>query len=132
MPLSRISVPQHLALSQVRALAAAVQTGLVDTCKVPSDDCFQLINRFAADDMMLNPTFGGMARTNDASIVEITLLQGRSDDQKRALYRCVTDLAVVAGFKADDIMMALTENATIDWTLGRGQSFEGHKQPGPN
>ena len=127
MPLTKISVPQYLAASRVRALADAVQTGLVSTCNVPSDDCFQLINRFAADDMVLNPTFGGMARTNDASVVEITLLQGRSDDQKRALYRCVTDLAVVAGFKADDIMMALTENAAIDWTLGQGQSFQGHK-----
>lgn len=127
MPLTKISVPQHLAPTRVRALADAVQTGLVNTCKVPSDDCFQLINRFALGDMILNPTFGGMERTEDASIVEITLLQGRSEDQKRALYRCVTDLAVVAGFKADDIMMALTENATIDWTLGRGQSFEGHK-----
>lgn len=127
MPLTKISVPQHLAQSRVRALADAVQTGLVSTCKVPSDDCFQLINRFALGDTILNPTFGGMERTADASIVEITLLGGRSDDQKRALYRCVTDLAVVAGFKADDIMMALTENAATDWTLGRGQSFEGHK-----
>lgn len=127
MPLTRLSVPQHLPATQVRALADAVQTGLVSTCKVPEDDRFQLINRFAADDMILNPTFGGMARTADASIVEITFLEGRSNDQKRALYRCVTDLAVLAGFKEDDIMIALSENAPIDWTVGRGQSFEGHK-----
>ena len=126
MPLSRISVPGHLPASQIRALANAVQAGLVATCKVPVDDCFQLLHRFEAEDMILNPTFGGMERTRDASIVEITFLQGRSDDQKRALYRCVTDLAVVAGFKADDIMMALTENAPIDWTLGQGQAFKGH------
>ena len=127
MPLTRISVPEHLPASQVRALANAVQTGLVSTCKVPDDDRFQLINRFASDDMILNPTFGGMARTVSASIVEITFLQGRSDDQKRALFRSVSDAAVLAGFKADDIMIALTENAPIDWTLGRGQAFEGHK-----
>lgn len=127
MPLTRISVPQHLPISQIRALADAVQTGLVSTCNVPVDDCFQLINRFAADDMLLNPTFGGMNRTKDASIVDITFLQGRSDDQKRALYRCVTDLAVLAGFKADDIMIALLENAAIDWTVGQGRAFEGHK-----
>ena len=127
MPLTRISVPQHLAPNQVRALADAVQTGLVSTCKVPADDCFQLVNRYEAGDMILNPTFGGVERTKDASIVEITLLQGRSDDQKRALYRSVTDLAVIAGFKADDIMMGLIENTAIDWTLGKGQSFHGHK-----
>lgn len=102
--------------------------GLVSTCNVPEDDRFQLINRFEPDHMILNPTFGGMARTQDASIVDIMFLHGRSDDQKRALYRRVNDLAVTAGFKADDIMMALSENAPIDWTVGRGHSFEGHKQ----
>lgn len=128
MPLTRISVPHHLAPRQTRALADAVHEGLVSTCNVPEDDRFQLINRFEPDHMILNPTFGGMARTQDASIVDIMFLHGRSDDQKRALYRRVNDLAVTAGFKADDIMMALSENAPIDWTVGRGHSFEGHKQ----
>lgn len=126
MPLTRLSVPTHLPLVQVKALADAVQTGLVSTCNVPVDDCFQLITRFDARDKNLNPTFGGMQRTAGACIVEITLLQGRTDEQKRALYRCVTDEAVAAGFKADDIMMALTENAAIDWTLGCGLAFTGH------
>jgi phenylpyruvate tautomerase PptA (4-oxalocrotonate tautomerase family) len=126
MPLTRISVPQHLPARQVRALADAVQAGLVSTCKVPVDDRFQLVSRFEADNMILNPTLGGMARTADACIVEITFLQGRTDAHKRALYRCVTDQAVAAGFKADDIMIALTENAPIDWTLGQGQAFKGH------
>ena len=123
MPLTRLSVPQHLAPSQVRALAEAVQTGLVQACKVPVDDCFQLITRFAADDMNLNPSFGNMARTRDASVVEITFLQGRTDEQKRALYRRVTDEAVAAGYKSDDIMIALTENAPVDWTLGQGLAW---------
>lgn len=76
--------------------------------------------------MILNPTFGGMARTADASIVDITFLQGRSSDQKRALYRFVTDLAVRAGFEAYDIMIAFTVNAPIDWTLGQERAFEEH------
>ena len=109
MPLSRISVPQHLPTSRVLALADAVQAGLVSTCRVPPDDYFQLISRLAVVDMILNPTFGGVARTADASIVEITFLQGRTDDQKRALYRSVTSAAVAAGFKADDIMIALSK-----------------------
>ena len=126
MPLTRISVPQHLLPSQVKALAVAVQTGLVQTCDVPVDDCFQLITRFAAENMNLNSTFGNMARTRDASVVEITFLQGRTDEQKRALYRRVTDDAAAAGYKPDDIMIALTENAPIDWTLGQGLAFTGN------
>ena len=126
MPLTRLSVPKHLPPVQVKALPDAVQTGLVGTCNVLLDDRFQLITRFDARDMILNLTFGGMQRTAGACIVEITLLQGRTDEQKRALYRHVADEAVAAGFKADDIMIALSKNAAIDWTLGRGLAFTGH------
>lgn len=73
--------------------------------------------------MILNPSFSGVARTKDASIVEITFLQGRTDDQKRALYRCVVDEAAAAGYRPDDIMIALTENAPIDWALCQGLAF---------
>lgn len=126
MPLARISIPAHLPPQHVRALADAVHQGLVETCHVPPDDRFQLISRFAADMMLWNPSFPDVTRTADACVVEITFLQGRSDDQKRALYRCVVDLAVAAGFAADDIMLTLTENAPIDWSMGRGEAFMGH------
>lgn len=126
MPLTRISVPAHLSPQQVLALAHAVHTGLVSTCGVPDDDRFQLISRFAPDMMLLNATFPNVTRTANACVVDITFLEGRTDDQKRALYRYVADAAVSAGFVADDIMVALTENSTIDWSLGRGESFAGH------
>ncbi|OOG46589.1 tautomerase family protein [Polaromonas sp. A23] len=126
MPLARISVPEHLSQEQVRALADAVHEGLVETCKVPADDRFQLISRFQPSAMILNPTFPDVMRTPDASIVEITFLGGRSDDQKRKLYGYVVEKAVAAGFVPDDIMITLTENSPIDWSLGCGRAYDGH------
>lgn len=123
MPLTRISVPAHLSPQHVQALADAVHTGLMSTCNVAEDNHFHLITRFAPEMMFLNPTFGNMTRTTNACIVEITLLRGRSDDQKRALYRCVVDAAVAAGFAADDVMITLIENSPIDWSVGRGEAF---------
>jgi phenylpyruvate tautomerase PptA (4-oxalocrotonate tautomerase family) len=128
MPLTRISVPAHLSPQHVQALADAVHSGLVTTCYVPHNDRFQLITRFAADMMLLDTTFPHMTRTANACVVEITFLQGRTDDQKRALYRYVVDAAVAAGFVADDIMIALTENSPIDWSMGRGEAFAGHSK----
>jgi hypothetical protein len=40
---------------------------------VPANDRFQLVSRFAEQDIIIDPTFPGVARTADASIVEITL-----------------------------------------------------------
>jgi phenylpyruvate tautomerase PptA (4-oxalocrotonate tautomerase family) len=125
MPLTRISIPRHLPTDRAKALAAAVQASLVKTCRVPVDDEFMLITRFDEGDMILNPTFGGMSRTKDASIVEIIFLKGRTDDEKRALYISVNRLAVAAGFQPDDIMLALSENDMIDWSVGRGKAYGG-------
>lgn len=126
MPLARISVPAHLPGELITALADAVHQGLVETCGVPLDDRFQLVSRFQPDAMILNPTFPNVNRSAGASIVEITFLGGRSDGQKRALYARVVALAAGAGFAPDDVMIALTENAAIDWSLGRGQAYSGH------
>ena len=128
MPLTRISAPRHLPQAQVKALADAAQEALVSTCNVPPKDLFQLLARFDAGEMILDPTFGGVNRSQDACIVEITFLQGRTDDQKRALYQKLTALAVQAGFRPDDVMIALVENTRMDWSLGHGVAYADHVQ----
>ncbi|MCK1652081.1 tautomerase family protein [Bradyrhizobium sp. 149] len=129
MPLARISVPAHLALAQIRALADAVHEGLVETCGVPPKDRFQLVSAYAPEMMLIDPTFPDVARTPDALIIEIVLLEGRTVDQKRNLFRRIADRAVRAGFSGDDVMIALTENAPADWSLGRGLGFGDNHAP---
>lgn len=126
MPLTRISVPIHLEPTRARALAEAVQAGLVQTCNVPPDDLFQLVTRFEPHAMILDPAFGGVSRSRDACIVEITFLRGRTDEQKRKLFRHIAEQAVAAGLRGDDVMVALTENAHMDWSLGRGLAYADH------
>lgn len=123
MPLTKICAPKHLPMEKARALAKAVQEALVETCKVPRDDLFQLISRFEADEMIQHPHFGGVARSGDACVVEIVYLAGRTDDQKRALYREISLRAVQAGYRADDVMVALMENTRMDWSLGQGLAY---------
>ena len=50
-------------------------------------------------------------------------LTGRTDDQKRALFRHIADQAVPAGFRTDDLMIALVENSRMDWSLGQGVAY---------
>lgn len=126
MPLTKISAPMHLDLVKVKSLAEIVQDGLVQTCRVPPNDLFQLISRFESEAMVLDPNFGGVTRSRDATIVEVTFLRGRSDDQKRALFKHIVDKAVEIGFRPDDVMIALTENSHMDWSLGMGLAYADH------
>jgi hypothetical protein len=123
MPLTKISAPKHLAFAKVKALADAVQEGLVQTCKVPPEDLFQLIARYESEEMILDATFGGVRRSAEACIAEITFLRGRTDQQKRDLFKHVAARAVTAGFRPDDVMIALTENSHLDWSLGFGIAY---------
>jgi hypothetical protein len=126
MPLTKLSAPRHLAYAKVKALADAVQDGLVQTCNVPPKDLFQIIARYESEEMILDPTFGGVSRSQDACIAEVTFLSGRTDDQKRNLFRHIADKAVAAGFRPDDVMVALTENSRMDWSLGQGVAYADH------
>ena len=125
MPLARISVPAALSPEKVCSLADAVHMGLVATCDVPPKDRFQLVSTFADTHMIIDPHFPNVNRTPEACIVEILFLEGRTADQKTALFRYVADRAVESGFVSDDVMITLTENAPIDWSAGRGESFAG-------
>lgn len=123
MPLTKISVPKRLPITQAKALANAVQDALIKTCNVPEDDLFQLISRFESDEMILHPHFGGVTRSSDACVVEIVYLAGRNDDQKRALFAQIAQAAARAGFSVDDVMVTLIENTRMDWSLGQGLAY---------
>lgn len=92
----------------------------------PPNDLFQVLMRFDVEEIILDPTFGGVNRSRDACIVEITFLQGRTDDQKRRLFSKINAHAVKAEFRADDVIIALTENSRIDWSLGHGVAYADH------
>lgn len=124
MPLIRLTVPDHLPPAPVRALADAVHQALVDCCGVPVADRFILITRLAGQNMLFDPHYPNVTRSADACVVDITLLGGRTPEQKQRLYRHIAAGAQQAGLRADDVLVALSENSAIDWSLGRGLSFE--------
>ena len=123
MPLTRLSVPDHLSAQQVRGLADAVHDALVECCDVPQGDRFQLVSRFERDHLILDPNFGDVQRTADACVIEITFLSGHTDAQKRRLYRDLAARAAGIGLAQDDLVVGLVENGAIDWSLGRGRAY---------
>ena len=123
MPLTRLSVPAHLNARQVRSLANAVHDALVECCDVPQGDRFQLVSRFEREHLILDPNFGDVKRTADACVIEITFLSGRTDAQKRRLYRDLAARAAGIGFAQDDLVVGLVENGAIDWSLGNGRAY---------
>ena len=122
MPLVRIDLPAGQPPEQLAALGDAVHQSLVATFNVPPDDRFQVITEHPAGrGLVVSPGFLGIAHTAQAVIVQITAAAGRSNDQKRALYREIARRAADTGVvSAADVIINLVEVNRVDWSFGSG------------
>lgn len=124
MPFNKIHVPQDLPVQKCREINDLLHDSLVATCAVNPDDYFSVVSRYAPDDMILHPTFLGERDVAETIIIEITLLSGRSDDQKEALYFDVRERLKSIGFPPENSIIYLTENGPIDWSFSQAGSVK--------
>jgi 4-oxalocrotonate tautomerase len=60
-------------------------------------------------------------RTDDLLLIQITLNQGRSVEQKKALYARIAELlAAEAGVRPQDVFVGLVEVPKENWSFGDG------------
>lgn len=121
MPLVHITAPNNLDDARLRMIADGVHRALVEAIGIPEADRFQLVIAHAPEIFSFDPTYLGVAR-QQVVCIEITLVEGRTDDQKRDLYRWVTDNLVAVGIRAEDVFVVLTGNQLSDWSVGNGEA----------
>jgi phenylpyruvate tautomerase PptA (4-oxalocrotonate tautomerase family) len=121
MPLVRISLIKGKAPEHIRAIADGVHHGLSEAFGVPADDRFQLIHQHARDDLIYDPNYLGLHRTDDLVIINIIAGNWRDTAQKKALYRAITDnLVADPGLRPEDVLIVLSPNARDEWSFGNG------------
>ena len=121
MPLVRIALRAGTALADQRAIADQVHQALVETITVPPADRFQLISEFAADQFIYDPAYLNIPRTDQLVVLQITISAGRSVEQKRMLYRRITELlAERPGIRPEDVFINLIEVGKENWSFGQG------------
>jgi hypothetical protein len=62
---------------------------MLETLNAPKDDRFQIITEHPGDDFIVDPNYLGIQRSKDCVIIQLTLNEGRTVDQKRAFYKAV-------------------------------------------
>jgi phenylpyruvate tautomerase PptA (4-oxalocrotonate tautomerase family) len=121
MPLVRISVAASTAPAQRQTIASSVYEAMRETIGIPEGDRFILVTPHGPDEMFIDPGFMGMQRTDRFILVQIFLSQGRTVEQKQALYARIAErLEQAVGVAGDDVMTVLTENTFVDWSFGKG------------
>lgn len=124
MPFNKLHAPQQLPVETCHAINDLLHSSLVETCGVNTEDYFCLVSRYAAEDMILHPTFLGKRDPASTVIIEIALLAGRSDEQKEALFKDVRARLRGINFDPSNSIIFLLENNPIDWSFSEAGSVK--------
>ena len=121
MPFVNIYLRRGKSQEYLHEVANAIHEALVAEANVPQDDRFQVIHQLEPHEMLAHPSYGGVSRSENLVIVQITLNQGRTLEVKKALYAdMVKRLGRAADVRPDDVLISLVEVVKENWSFGNG------------
>ncbi|MGO8794313.1 MAG: tautomerase family protein [Candidatus Sulfotelmatobacter sp.] len=123
MPLVRISLREGKSEEYRKALADGVHRALIEAIEIPSQDRFQVITEHPAGELIYDPSYLGIERTDNIVLVQITMSTGRKPPQKRKLFQRMAEiLEKNPGLRPQDLMVNVVEVAWEDWSFGNGEA----------
>lgn len=121
MPLISVSMRSGKSDAYKQAIFDGLYRALRETFSVPEDDQFMTITEHGETNFRYGATYGGIDRSDDVIFVQISAMNTRTVDQKKALYQRIAELlGDDPGIRVDDIFINLVEGARENWSLGRG------------
>jgi phenylpyruvate tautomerase PptA (4-oxalocrotonate tautomerase family) len=122
MPFVRIDLRKGKDPAYRQEVGRTVHDALVGV-GVPADDRFQVIQEHDADGLVFDAGYLGIHRTGELVVIQITWNEGRTPDQKRALYKAIADgLASRLGLRREDVLVNLVEVKKENWSFGNGEA----------
>jgi phenylpyruvate tautomerase PptA (4-oxalocrotonate tautomerase family) len=123
MPLVRIDLAHGKTEAYRCTVGDVVYDAMVATLNVPANDRFQIIAEHNCGDFVIDRTYLGVRRTDDAIVIQVTLNAGRTVELKRAFYRAVADgLNERLGLRREDVFISLVEVVKENWSFGNGEA----------
>ncbi|MEN4827872.1 MULTISPECIES: tautomerase family protein [unclassified Pseudomonas] len=121
MPLVRIDIRRHPDPTHLQKLGGVVYAALKQTINVPDHDNFQVLTEHDGDRLVYDPQYLGIQRTDGQVFIQITLSEGRTVEQKKALYLAIAEgLNREAGVRMEDVFINLVEVRKENWSFGNG------------
>jgi len=122
MPLLKIYATANRSTAELRAIGDGVHAALVAQANVPADDRFQILSVLEPDHIVAHPSYGGVTRSSDVVIIEITLNAGRTVEVKKNLYADIALQLQKTGVRPDDVLISLVEVTKENWSFGGGRA----------
>jgi 4-oxalocrotonate tautomerase len=121
MPLARISMKRGKPPAYRKAILESLYLAMRETFNVPEGDRFMTISEHDDDDFLYDPGYLGIQRSDDLVMIQITVSNTRTVEQKQQLYRRIVErLTESPGLRAEDIFINLVEVLPENWSFGHG------------
>ena len=120
MPFARIDLRKGKDAAYRREIGRVIYEAMIGV-GVPLKDRFQVIHEHDADDFLFDPEYLGIHRSEDLVIIQITWNEGRTLEQKKALYKAIAEgLHAAIGLRLEDVFINLVEVKKENWSFGNG------------
>ncbi len=121
MPLVQISMRSGQSEAYRQALFDSLYRAMRESYDVPEDDQFMTIREHEAANFRYSPTYLGIARSDDALFIQLTVSNTRTLEQKKALFRQIAQrLGESPGVRPEDVFINLVEVDKANWSFGHG------------
>jgi phenylpyruvate tautomerase PptA (4-oxalocrotonate tautomerase family) len=120
MPLARIDLRKGKDAAYRREIGRVVYEAMIGV-GVPQNDRFQVIHEHETDDFLFDADYLGIHRTDDLVIIQITWNEGRTVEQKKALFKAIAEgLKAAIGLRPEDVFINIVEVKKENWSFGNG------------
>jgi 4-oxalocrotonate tautomerase len=121
MPLLHISLRAGKPEAYRQAIFDNLYRAMREALDVPEDDQFMTIREHDAANFRYGASYLGVARGDDLVLIQLTVSNTRSMEQKKALFRRIAELLGESpGIRPEDVFVSLVEVAKENWSLGHG------------
>jgi 4-oxalocrotonate tautomerase family enzyme len=123
MPLVRIDLAAGKSTEYRIAVTEAIYDAMLKVLNVPKDDRFEVVSEHPVENYVVDRTYLGIERSKDCILIQITLNDGRTVEQKRSFYKEVADLLHSRlGLRREDVFISLVEVKKENWSFGNGEA----------
>ncbi|QXE10422.1 MULTISPECIES: tautomerase family protein [Pseudomonas] len=121
MPLVHVEIKKHSDPNFAKRIGEQIYAAMRSTINVPEHDNFQILNEHDGEHFIFDPQYLGIQRSDGLVIIQITLNEGRTLEQKKALYQTIAhSLNSQLGIRLEDVFINLVEVKKENWSFGNG------------
>ncbi len=121
MPLTSISLRPGKSEAYRQAIFDSLYRAMRETFDVPEDDQFMSITEHDPANFRYGASYLGIGRGDDLVLIQLTVSNTRTLEQKKALFRRIAELLGESpGIRPEDVFVNLVEVTKENWSFGHG------------